>query len=156
MRLSPEQLKQLKIDNPHIRECHAEAVESPQSGLVTFSIPMTPPRELSPNACRFNHWSKASKARDLLRRAVFNEAYNVRPNKPFEYARLTYIFVYRVNRKRDLDNLVASMKAAQDMLVKVGIIQADDWEHLKLGDHMILIDKKRSPLTIIQVKEMRK
>ncbi len=118
---------------------------------------MLPPRELSPNYNRHAHWGHKAKAREELAEVIYYNAVEARNRQnwvPLLKARLTYTFVYAQNRDRDLDNLLAAMKRGQDQLVKARIIVADDWKHLKYGDHQIIVDKSTSPLTIIEIIEV--
>ena len=49
---------------------------------------------------------------------------------PFETVALSFAFLFRANRKRDLDNLIASVKPIIDGIVDARIITDDDLDHV--------------------------
>ena len=51
---------------------------------------------------------------------------------------ITYVFYVKDNRSRDVDNMIASVN---DALVKAGIIENDDWQHLTIRQAMGVLDK---------------
>ncbi|MBN2582551.1 MAG: RusA family crossover junction endodeoxyribonuclease [Planctomycetes bacterium] len=89
---------------------------------LVFVLPL-PPRELSPNA-RPHHMAKARAVRKY-RLWAWAEArsQNVRPGWAEAKAQATFHFTS--NRRRDRDNLLASLKPAFDGLVDAGVL-ADD------------------------------
>lgn len=129
---------------------------------MRIEIPMLPPFELSPNYPRYKHWGPKAQARKSWKSAVYLCAVDAR-NKylrthkywtALEKASIKYCFIYDVKRKRDADNLIASMKVAQDSLIEAGIIMADDTEHLSIETPLILVNKELAPKTIIEVSEL--
>lgn len=64
--------------------------------------------------------------------------------------KIDYIFYVKDNRKRDLDNMVASIN---DALVTAGRITGDHWQVLEIGSAKAALDKDypRAELTIIAV-----
>jgi crossover junction endodeoxyribonuclease RusA len=99
---------------------------------VTFTLPM-PPKALSPNARP--HWAALASAKKKYR-AMARQACTVQCmvqglNEPrWQRSRLSMLFTFKVQRRRDLDNLVASMKAAIDGIKSAGLIYDDDEKHL--------------------------
>ena len=83
-----------------------------------------PDSDLSPNK-RLHHMQLYRVKRD----AKFESAARVfeqgRPDKPYERAHITITWVAKDKRRRDADNLFASMKSYIDGLVLAGVI-ADD------------------------------
>ncbi len=126
--------------------------------MIRIELGNLPPAALSPNACRYSHWSHRDKARKEWRELVYYLAVEAKDrypyDKPFHKARLTWTFIYRLNRKRDADNLISACKVAQDSLVKAGIIEADDSEHLILMPVNIIVDKTQLSQAIIEIKEV--
>lgn len=51
---------------------------------------------------------------------------------------INYMFYVQDNRRRDIDNMIASVN---DALVKAGIITDDSWQCLKIGEADAQIDK---------------
>lgn len=51
---------------------------------------------------------------------------------------ITYMFYVQDNRRRDIDNMIASVN---DALVKAGIIEDDSWQCLKIGEADAMLDK---------------
>lgn len=52
---------------------------------------------------------------------------------------IAYTFFVKDNRRRDLDNMIASVN---DALVKAGLLIDDDWQHLAIGAADAEIDTK--------------
>lgn len=64
--------------------------------------------------------------------------------------RLGYVFFVKDNRRRDLDNMIATVN---DALVKAGIIEDDDWKHLSIG-YAIGKLHKENPRVEVSVEEV--
>lgn len=62
---------------------------------------------------------------------------------------IAYQFFVKDNRRRDLDNMIASVN---DVLVKAGLLIDDDWQHLAIGGADAEIDKK-SPRVELWIEE---
>ncbi len=126
--------------------------------MIEIHLGQMPPRALSPNACRYAHWSHRAKARkewhDLVYFLAVQEKNGYPGRLPYHKARLTWTFVYRLKRKRDADNLLSSMKCGQDALVQAGIIEADDTEHLILMTPVIIVDPNILSETIVKIEEV--
>ena len=88
--------------------------------VVVLSLP---PRELSPNARP--HWAAKARAVRQYREAAYLLALAEQPARPMRRARVTATFFFRDKRRRDGDNLLASLKPAFDGLADAGIV-ADD------------------------------
>lgn len=59
------------------------------------------------------------------------------------------IFIYPVKRKRDDDNLATGvLKAVRDALVRMGILAADDIEHLRQLPVEVRVEKGRRALIL--------
>ena len=109
--------------------------------------------ELSPNSRL--HW--AVKARAVkstkdeigwLAKAAGWTCYH----KPMQKARISYEFHLKDNRRRDLDNLLASCKSLVDGLVDVGVLADDDSKHLEIGSVKCIQGTKEQ--TVISLTEM--
>lgn len=63
---------------------------------------------------------------------------------------ITYMFYVQDNRRRDIDNMIASVN---DALVKAGIIEDDSWQCLKIGEADAMLDKDnpRAELVITSI-----
>ncbi len=68
--------------------------------------------------------------------------------------RLDLTFIFRLDKRRDEDNLRARFKAGLDALVQCGLLIDDDPRFLETGDLTILVDKDRAPLTIIELEDV--
>ena len=62
---------------------------------------------------------------------------------------IAYHFYVKDNRRRDIDNLVASVN---DVLVKAGLVSDDDWKHLAIGGADAEVDKD-NPRVVLYVEE---
>lgn len=76
-------------------------------------------------------------AKDALSRAGISE------QPAFERVTITYSFICPNSRRRDADNYVCRMKAAQDALVKAGVIADDTHEHVSIADPIFEVQKGR-------------
>ena len=128
--------------------------------MIRIELGNLPPKELSPNYNRKAHWCHRARAQQWWRELVYISALEARIKArpkgylPYKKVKLTWTFVYRMNRKRDVDNLIAACKTAQDCLVLAGLIKADDSEHLKLGETRIIVDKNQLSQAIIEIEEV--
>ena len=131
--------------------------------ILTVLIPWLPPRELGANASRYCPQglknSLLAEARSCAHLSILDarsrwERAQGMKWTPLERTELSIAFVYPVNRRRDIDNLIGSrgIKAAIDMLTRLDIIADDDTQHLRLGNVDIVVDKERAPLTILGIK----
>jgi crossover junction endodeoxyribonuclease RusA len=96
---------------------------------MTFTLPL-PPRELSPNARV--HWRRKATVTAAYRSHAKHVAWSVTPasQRPGWTEARAEIVVYAPDRRRrDRDNLMASLKAAWDGLVDAGILADDSGLH---------------------------
>ncbi len=73
---------------------------------------------------------------------------------PWARARLKVTFVFAESRTRDVDNLLARFKPGLDAIVDAALLLDDDAEHLTTDPPVILVDRQRAPLTIIELDEV--
>lgn len=93
--------------------------------MITLTLPL-PPRDCSPNAR--GHWSKKARAVKAYRERSEMEARRVPASlrQQWEDAEAWIVFYLPDRRRRDRDNLMASLKAAWDGLTDAGVL-ADDY-----------------------------
>jgi len=60
-----------------------------------------------------------------------------------------YSFFVKDKRRRDIDNMIASVN---DAVVKAGLIEDDDWQHLSIGGADAELDTK-NPRAVIYISE---
>ena len=83
-----------------------------------------PDPDLSPN--KRLHWRPRAKAiKDAKEEAIGRVHEQGRPTKPYERAHITITWVAKDKRRRDIDNLFASMKPYIDGLVAARLIEDD-------------------------------
>jgi len=90
--------------------------------LRVIVLPL-PPRELSPNARP--HWAAKARAVKRYRQTAWLCALAVRPSQPIQTARVTSRFFFRNRRRRDRDNLLASLKPAFDGIADARVVTSD-------------------------------
>ncbi len=126
--------------------------------MIEIALGQMPPKALSINYCRYRHWGNVARARTEWHDLVYYLAVQARNrypwDKPYRKAQLTWTFIYRMHRKRDADNLLASMKCGQDALVQAGILEADDTEHLILMPPVVIVDPTRLSEAIVRIEEV--
>ena len=114
---------------------------------VEIVLDYVPAAVMSPNA-RI-HWAvKAMAVRRFRANVGWEARAQVGQRAPIEHARISYVFTAR--RKRDIDNLIASMKPAQDGLVDAGVIVADDSDHLEIGT--VRVERGKVERTVIKIE----
>ena len=98
---------------------------------LTFEVPL-PPKELSPNARP--HWSEKAEATRAYGAAVFYALLDARNRtggwRDMPHVHVTLTFVFPVKRRHDEDNLRSSWKVGYDAVVRAGVVDDDDMEHM--------------------------
>ena len=74
-----------------------------------------------------------------------------KPPRPYEKAYITITWVAKDKRRRDMDNLLASMKAYIDGLVAVGLLRDDDAMRVS---YTLRYERGTRNNTIINVEEL--
>ena len=74
-----------------------------------------------------------------------------RPDIPYEKAHITITWVAKDKRRRDVDNLFASMKPYIDGLVESGLLVDDDARHVS---YTLRYERGEKDNTVIEVKEI--
>ena len=99
---------------------------------LTVHIPATPDPVLNPN--RKVHWAIKNRARDVLKDAVFFPTFSAvsgwRKPVPLPVTLNWTIYWGRGRRKQDVDNVIASLKGAQDSVATA--LCLDD-KHFRIG-----------------------
>lgn len=115
---------------------------------MKITLPM-PPKALSPNARV--HWRTKAKATKAYRNAAKWTASEDRPAKPWLQASAQATFYCKINRRRDGDNYLASLKSAFDGLRDAGVILDDSGiTHLPVRFEV----DKANPRVEIQIEEV--
>lgn len=116
----------------------AVRVLSGEPGVLVFVLPI-PPKELSPNA-RPHYMAKARAVRKY-RTLAWAEARSQKVRPGWATAEAQATFYVATNRRRDRDNLLASLKPAFDGLVDAGVLSDDSGlTHLPV---LIVVDADR-------------
>ena len=110
-----------------------------------------PHSDLNPN--KRLHYMKVYQAkRDAKDEAMILVLAQGRPEKAHQKAHITITWVARTKRRRDIDNLFASMKAYVDGLVDVGLLADDSASHVS---YTLKYELGEANNTIIEVEEIR-
>ncbi len=116
---------------------------------------MLPPASASPNSRA--HWSARHRDNRMYHaqvKASVLDLFGVGMVPRAEARRrLDLTFIFRVEQRRDEDNLRARFKAGLDALVQCGLLIDDDPRFLETGDLTILVDRDLAPLTIIELED---
>ncbi len=126
---------------------------------MRIEVSQLPPIECSPNWR--GHWAKRYQAGEIYKSAVYYSCVDARNMElakgrlVFIRARLNLTFIFPQQRRRDKDNLIARFKPGLDGIVASGLVVDDDAEHLEIVDIGVQVDKKRAPLTIIELEEWK-
>jgi Holliday junction resolvase RusA-like endonuclease len=100
-----------------------------------------PPRELSPNARP--HWAAKARAVRQYRETAYLSALAECRARPLRVARVTARFYFRTQRRRDRDNLLASLKPAFDGIADAGVVANDaGMIHMPVEQYVDRIDPR--------------
>ena len=125
------------------------------TGRDTIELILGPaPRVLSPN--RRGHWATESRAARVYREQAFLVARSRvgvnRKDLPWPGAFVRATFYFQIKRKRDGDNLNASLKHALDGLADAGIV-ADDNHLVLLPPTVEIGDRLGVKLVVVRRKK---
>jgi Holliday junction resolvase RusA-like endonuclease len=110
-----------------------------------------PDPDLNPN--KGLHWGSFARAkREAKKLAMGLVLEQGRPSTPYDQAHITITWVSKHKRRRDIDNLFASMKAYIDGLVDARLIVDDSAKHVTYNAPRYEIGDKDN--TIIEVEEI--
>ena len=73
---------------------------------------------------------------------------------PLKKVSAEVLFVFKEQRRRDLDNWIGRLKGYWDGIVKAGIIEDDNIDIVTSINVKFEVDKSRAPLTIITLSEV--
>ena len=125
---------------------------------MRIEVTQLPPVEYSPNWR--GHWARRYRAGRVYQGAVYYSCVDARTRAqregvllPFTNAVINLCFIFPQYRHRDRDNLIGQFKPGLDAIVQAGLLLDDDAEHLQNGEVNIIVNRKRAPLTIIELKE---
>ena len=110
-------------------------------GLLLVIVLPLPPRELSPNARP--HWGAKGRAVRRYRETAYLSSLAGRPGRPMQAAKVTARFFFRTRRRRDRDNLLASLKAAFDGIADARVVANDaGMIHMPVEQYVDRIDPR--------------
>lgn len=111
---------------------------------VTIVLPL-PPKVLQPNCTiatpggRFMKAAATKRCRKIARIAAEDEYID---SAPWLLVKVWPMFYFKVNRRRDVGNAIASLKAYEDGVIDAGLVPDDEISYWKLQPPEFLIDKK--------------
>tara|TARA_R110002012_G_scaffold270143_1_gene454516 strand:+ start:25 stop:432 length:408 start_codon:yes stop_codon:yes gene_type:complete len=77
------------------------------------------------------------------------------PTLPLKKVNADVTFIFKEQRRRDLDNWIGRLKGYWDGIVKAGIIEDDNIDIVTSISVKFEVDKSRAPLTIITLREVK-
>ena len=104
--------------------------------------------ELNPNR-KLHHMAKHHYIQQAQEEAMILAINAGIPLKPFKKAHISVTFIAKDKRKRDLDNLFASIKATIDGIVYAGVLEDDDADHVS---YTIQFERGEADNTIIEIE----
>ena len=118
---------------------------------LKITLDHVPYTELNPNSRV--HWAVKAKVIKTSREEVgWLAKVEWKDEKPMVKARISYMFMVKDHRRRDIDNLVAACKSFADGLIDADVLLYDDSKHLEYGVSSITTHDKND--TIITVEEV--
>ena len=117
---------------------------------ITIKLGHLPDRALNPNK-RLHHmqlYRAKRQAKDEAMALVYEHG---RPGTPYEAAHITITWVAKDKRRRDPDNLFASMKPYIDGLVEAGLIEDDSAMHVS---YTLKYERGDADNTILGIEEI--
>ena len=126
------------------------------STTLTFEIPALPPEEWSLNSRAHGivKWRAGKRYKNEIRYSLMERFGVGRIPQATGKMRLDLTVLLRDKRDRDEDNMRARFKPGQDQLVAEGMLVDDSTVHMETGDLVMIIDRERAPLTIVQLTEV--
>jgi crossover junction endodeoxyribonuclease RusA len=109
-----------------------------------------PDRDLNPNK-RLHYMNVYRAKRDAKQETIALVLQQGKPAVPYERADITITWVAKDKRRRDFDNLFASLKATIDGLVEAGLIVDDSAAHVS---YTLRYEHGTEDNTIIDVEEL--
>ena len=137
---------------------HPAATKRPTADTLpalVLTLHMVPDATIASGNAR-GHWVKQFRDKRREKESWSWElltALNGLPGKQPHYERLTVkvTCIYLTKRRRDQDNLMAALKPLWDAMVNLGLIPDDDTEHLTIETPVVLVDKRRGPVTVLEL-----
>lgn len=124
-------------------------VEAAQGGLVFVTLPL-PAKELSPNARV--HWRVKAKHTKAAREQAHAMARSF--NRPmWKAATVKCVFTFGDTRRRDKDNLLASMKAYFDGLADAGVVENDS--QLTYEPIQVTAPDRANKRVVVEIRESK-
>ena len=127
---------------------------------LTITIPELPSAALK-SGFRGGWWLiRKAKVHDTEMAYVYSLiAYREKTGKgmvhiPLKKVSAEVLFVFKDQRRRDLDNWIGRLKGYWDGIVKAGIIEDDNIDIVTSINVKFEVDKSRAPLTIITLSEV--
>jgi len=117
---------------------------------MRIELGQLPDPDLNPNK-RLHYMKLASAKRDAREMAKAFACEQVRPTTPFDKAHITVTWVAGDKRRRDPDNLFASMKSYIDGLVDAGLIADDSAMHVS---YTLRYERGDKHNTILEIEEI--
>ncbi len=122
--------------------------------MIEITFDCLPPSELYPNKLRSIHWSKRAEVEREARERANYIAFGIRcetgANKPPDKARITYKFIVKDKRIRDLEGMLSACKPWVDGIVDAGVLVSDDCWHLSIGGASIEQGKENKTILTIE------
>lgn len=88
---------------------------------------------------RYSEWHKS--ASEQLKAIISNS-----PRGDFEKVTINYMFYVQDLRRRDISNMIESIN---DLFVDEGIVEDDDWKHVRIGSGDAELDRENPRAEII-------
>ena len=108
-----------------------------------------PDRDLSPN--KRLHYMTLAQVKNIAKEETYLRVLEQgRPRVPMDKTHITITWVAKDKRRRDIDNLFASMKSSIDGLVASGLIADDSADHVT---YSLRYERGEKDDTIIESKE---
>ena len=117
---------------------------------MKIELDRLPDSNLSPNK-RLHHMELYKAKAAAKMDAVMLVLSQGKPSRPYEKAHITITWVAKDKRRRDTDNLFASMKAYIDGLVEAGLLADDDAMRVS---YTLRYERGTRDNTIIAVEEL--
>jgi Holliday junction resolvase RusA-like endonuclease len=125
--------------------------ESQRSLLMRIELGHLPDPDLNPNK-RLHYMALWSAKRDAKEMAIALVLEKGKPQQAIEKAHITITWVAKDKRRRDIDNLFASMKPYIDGLVAARLIEDDSAMNVT---YTLKYERGDKNNTIIEVKEIK-
>jgi hypothetical protein len=122
--------------------------------MLKIRFDCLPPSELRANNHSSNYWYRRADASRLARNYAYILGKKLHLRKPVKTCEIEEVFTVPAKRRIDVEGLLGAAKPWIDGLQDAGVIENDDWQHVRRLSGRVIY-KKGIEQTEIVIKELK-